>query len=345
MECEVFLQLSVMARRTRSTRRRRSRRGGTVTIDTLKAESLQTIGKVPGAYDAVDGDREGINHNLEDIADVNLGYIPGFDPKPEPGIQREQGVRRGLFATERRSAMEDAALVAQIDKVIPGYASTPAEERNAKYTEWDKTATDEEREELDHVLRPKKPKYTFGPDAPQPVRSGRRTRRRRGGAMSDEDKRALVDDILAAIANAPPDKLQLLKDAVSPIEPPALKAEVADAAKEETPEDGVAKIIALLMKLEDAKLMELKSALETAPMKGGVLTPEEEEAVLRRREERIAASKARIAAAKQPLGAKVKAAGKTAREVLLGILIVLGSAAVSSNGGRTRRRRRGSRRA
>lgn len=162
--------------------------------------------------------------------------------------------------------------------------------------------------------------------------------------MSDEDKRALVDDILAAIANAPPDKLQLLKDAVSPIEPPALKVEVADAAKEETPEDGVAKIIALLMKLDDTKLMELKTALETAPMKGGVLTPEEDEAVLRRREERIAASKARIAAAKQPLGAKVKAAGKTAREVLLGILIVLGSA-VSSNGGRTRRRRRGSRRA
>lgn len=305
---------------------------------------MQTIGKVPGAYDAIDGDREGINHNLEDIADVNLGFIPGIDPKPEPGIQREQGVRRGLFTNERRSAMEDAALVAQIDKVIRGYASTPVEERNAKYTEWDKTATDEEREELDHVLRPKKPKFTFGRDAPQPVRGGRRTRRRRGGAMSDEEKRALVVDILAAIANAPPDKLHLLKDAVSPIEPPALKAEVADAAKEETPEDGVAKIIALLMKLDDTKLMELKTALETASMKGGVLTPEEEEEVAARRRVRIAASQARIAAAKQPLGAKVKAAGKTAREVLLGILIVLGSA-VTSNGGRTRRRRRGSRRA
>lgn len=170
----------------------------------------------------------------------------------------------------------------------------------------------------------------------------RRTRRRRGGAMSDEEKRAIVDDILAAIANAPPDKLKLLKDAVALIEPPALKVEVADAAKEETPEDGVAKIIALLMKLDDAKLMELKSAI--VPKEGGVLTPEEEEAVLRRREERKAASQARIAAAKQPLGAKVKAAGKTARELLLGILIVLGSA-VSSNGGRTRRRRRGSRRA
>jgi hypothetical protein len=304
---------------------------------------LKNTGTVPAAYDDPAGNREGINHNLDDIADVNLGYIPGIDPEPEPGIQRQPGVRKGLYANERRSAMEDAALVAQIDKVIPGYASTPAEERNAMYTEWDKTATDEEREELDHVLRPKKPKYTFGPDAPQPVRSGRRTRRRRGGAMSDEEKGVIVDDILAAIANAPPDKLQLLKDAVSPIEPPALKVEVADAAKEETPEDGVAKIIALLMKLDDTKLMELKTALETAPMKGGVLTPEEDEAVLRRREERIAASKARIAAANQPLSAKVKAAGKTARELLMGILIVLGSAA--SNGGRTRRRRRGSRRA
>lgn len=343
MECEVFLQLSVMARRTRSTRRRRSRRGGTVTIDTLKAEAKKATGVDQRVFDRPDGVGEGIDPSLDGIADVDLGFIPGVDPEPEPGIQRQPGVRKGLYANERRSAMEDAALVAQIDKVIPGYASTPAEERNAMYTEWDKTATDEEREELDHVLRPKKPKYTFGPDAPQPVRSGRRTRRRRGGAMSDGDKRALVDDILAAIANAPPDKLQLLKDAVSPIEPPALKVEVADAAKEETPEDGVAKIIALLMKLDDTKLMELKTALETAPMKGGVLTPEEDEAVLRRREERIAASKARIAAANQPLSAKVKAAGKTARELLMGILIVLGSAA--SNGGRTRRRRRGSRRA
>lgn len=205
------------------------------------------------------------------------------------------------------------------------------------------TAQEEELAANEKIKNIKKGTYGYfepGEQGPQKNQGGRRSRRRRGGAMSDEEKRAIVDDILAAIANAPPDKLQLLKDAVAPIEPPALKVEVADAAKEETPEDGVAKIIALLMKLEEDKLMALKTAI--VPKEGGDET--EDAAVQRRRQERIAATRARIEAAKQPLSAKVKAAGKTARELLLGILIVLGSA-VSSNGGRTRRRRRGSRRA
>jgi hypothetical protein len=106
----------------------------------------------------------------------------------------------------------------------------------------------------------------------------------------------LVDAILAAIANAPEDKLQQLRAAVSPIEPPALKTEVADAAKEETPEDGVAKITASLMKLDEAKLMELKSALEGVPKEGGDLLDEQQE-FEKRQKERQAAQEARRAAA------------------------------------------------
>ena len=173
-----------------------------------------------------------------------------------------------------------------------------------------------------------------------PVLDGRRTRRRRGGAMSDEEKRALVDAILAAIVTATPDKLQLLKAAVAPVEPPELKAEVADAAKEETPEEGLAKITASLMKLDDDKLMALKTALESVPKKGGDATEDLE--MQKRREQRIAESRARIAAAKQPIGTKVKDAivssGRSLKDILLGIGLVLGG--IVAGGGRTRRRRR-----
>jgi hypothetical protein len=172
------------------------------------------------------------------------------------------------------------------------------------------------------------------------TRSTRRRRSRRGGA-SEEEKRVLVDAILAAIANAPPDKLEQLRAAVSPIEPPALKAEVADAAKEETPEDGVAEITTSLMKLDDVKLMALKSALEGVPKEGGDATEDLE--MQKRRNQRIAESQARIAAAKQPLGTKMKTAivssGKPLKGILNAIVFVLASA-VSSTGGRTRRRRR-----
>jgi hypothetical protein len=235
--------------------------------------------------------------------------------------------------TATREAREAEALAEKIDKLIPGYKRKSDSERNALYAEWDKYADDDERRQLDEILS-RKPKFAF---SPTPVRGGRRTRRRRRGGA---DKRALVDAILAAIVTATPDKLQLLKAAVAPVEPPELKAEVADAAKEETPEEGLAKITASLMKLDDDKLMALKTALESVPKKGGDATEDLE--MQKRREQRIAESRARIAAAKQPIGTKVKDAivssGRSLKDILLGIGLVLGG--IVAGGGRTRRRRR-----
>jgi hypothetical protein len=157
--------------------------------------------------------------------------------------------------------------------------------------------------------------------------------------MSDEEKRALVDAILAIVEKTPEDKLQPLKDAVSSIEPPELKAEVADAAKEKTPEDGVAEITAALMKLDEAKLMELKSALESVPKEGGDLLDEQQE-FKERQKERQAAKDARRAAAAKTAIPKGVPPGNLLKK--LGYVFSYGAAgllSIAGVGGRTRRRR------
>ena len=165
----------------------------------------------------------------------------------------------------------------------------------------------------------------------------RRRTRRRGGA----DKGETVAAILAIIKKTPPDKLHRLKNAADSIEPLAFKAGVADAANEAaTPEDGVAKITALLMNLDETKLTDLKTALETASMKGGdPPTPEETAAILQRRADRIAASKARIAAANRPLSTQVKSGIMSSGQGAFRALLFVLAGAVSSIGGHTRRRR------
>jgi hypothetical protein len=301
-----------MARRTRSVRRRRSRRGGDVTLKKLKEESLASTGKVPDAYeDPFASSAEGISSDLDDIAD-NAELV--VDPED----------------TATREAREAEALAEKIDQLIPGYKRKSDSERNALYAKWDKHATDDERSELEAILS-RKPKFAF---SPTPVRGGRRTRRRRrGGAMSDEEKRKIVDAILAAIATATPDKLQLLKAAVTPIEPPALKAEVAAiGAEDKSDADRVAEIEEALMKLDEAKLMELQSAILT---KSGGYTPEEEAAIMKHRQARIAANRKRIEEAKRPLGQKIR---DTSKDLFNGLMIVFGGL-VSSTVGNARRRR------
>ena len=326
MECEVFLQLSVMARRTRSTRRRRSRRGGATAAEVL----AYTRRNRPGLA----------NNEPTETAVANLvESSPKFKVQspeqravtlanelrvPRPSVVRHYVPPRSMPSVEE-AEKEAPALVRQKGS------------RNLIVSPSPEPATD--------AVPPQK--NSFEPTA---VKAGRRTRRRRGGAMSDEEKRAVVDDILAAIANAPPDKLQLLKDAVGPIEPLALKVEVADAAKEATPEAALTAITELLMKLDDEKLTALKTAI--VPKEGGDET--EDEAFMARQAERQRARQARQSAvaeqaarANLPLRAKVKSAivssGQNLERFLSAVVFVL--AGTASNGGRTRRRRRGSRRA
>jgi len=303
-----------MARRTRSVRRRRSRRGGGVNLESLKAESLAKTGKVPGVYeDPFASSAEGISNRLAGVEDE-------FVVDPED--------------TATREAREAEALAEKIDKLIPDYKRKSDSERNALYAEWDKDATDDERSELEAILS-RKPKFAF---SPTPVRGGRRTRRRRRGGA---DKRALVDAILAAIVTATPDKLQLLKAAVTPVEPPELKAEVAAiGAEAKSDTDRMAEIEEALMKLDEAKLTALKTALESVPKEGGDATEDLE--MQKRREQRIAESRARIAEANRPLGERAKGvirrSGEAVKSALYAALFVL-AGAVSSTVGNARRRR------
>jgi hypothetical protein len=127
-----------------------------------------------------------------------------------------------------------------------------------------------------------------------------------------------------------------LKAAVTPVEPPELKAEVAAiGAEDKSDADRVAEIKEALMKLDEAKLMSLKTALEGVPKEGGDPSPEEMRAVLARREERKAELARRIADAKRPLGEKIR---HTSGDLLRGLMIVF-AGAVSSAVGNARRRR------
>ena len=312
-----------MARRTRSVRRRRSRRGGGVNLESLKAESLAKTGKVPGVYeDPFASSAEGISNRLAGVEDE-------FVVDPED--------------TATREAREAEALAEKIDKLIPDYKRKSDSERNALYAEWDKDATDDERSELEAILS-RKPKFAF---SPTPVRGGRRTRRRRRGGA---DKRALVDAILAAIVTATPDKLQLLKAAVTPVEPPELKAEVAAiGAEAKSDTDRMAEIEEALMKLDEAKLTALKTALESVPKKGG--DAEDDAAFKERQDARAAARvaareklKEEAARANLPLGERAKAAirssGEAAKSALYAALFVLAGAVSSATGSARRRRTR-----
>lgn len=290
-----------MARRTRSVRRRRSRRGGMFGKNPLSSNA--PVMPVPrSVYDEQAKARSKAfsatirnNNNQAEAEFLGRNKLPGA----ESAYQGAENSQADL-ATAQLGEINADKKIKQIKEGTHGY---------------------------------------FNPGEEGPQQAGkRRTRRRRGGA----DKRALVDAILAAIVTATenPDKLQLLKAAVAPVEPPELKAEVADAAKEETPEEGLAKITASLMKLDEVKLMSLKTALESVPKEGGDATEDLE--MQKRREQRIAESRARIAEANRPLGERAKAAirssGEAAKSALYAALFVL-AGAVSSTVGNARRRR------
>jgi hypothetical protein len=156
--------------------------------------------------------------------------------------------------------------------------------------------------------------------------------------MTDDEKEKMVQTILDAIATATPDKLKALQLRVAPIEPTELKAEVtAIGTEDKSDAERVAEIKEALMKLDDAALIELQTAILT---KGGnPPPPDETRAILERRKQREAELARRLAAnrlaAEQPLGKRLK---HTAGDLLRGLLVVF-TGLVSSAIGNARRRR------